>query len=263
MSRSIVAAVAVAVAVAAAAGLAFYLLRPGASSTRAETADAVAPPPGSAAGPLMPVARPQLPVAPTPAPADPPPSAPAIDREGVTIGRGTTIATVNGVAITGADVLAFRADAGDSLQVSRGLYDYMTQRAIERELTLQAARARKLELNAADDAQLAQVRKNAEERGETNAAKIDFEEKEAKAQLLLEALAAAEGAPPAMPDDKAVDAYLAANAAEVGPVPSDPKAAQQQRVTIRQKLYNELTAAHHQFIRALLARLEAEARITH
>ena len=260
MPRPMIAAIVL--AVAAAGGLAFYLLRPGPSSTRAETADAVAPAAGSAAGPLTPVERPVLPVPPTPAPADPPPSAPAIDREGVAIGRGATIATVNGVAITGADVLAFRAGVGDSLKVSREMSDYMTQRAIERELTLQAARARKIELNADQEAQFAQVRKNAEARGETDPAQLAFEDKEARAQLLLEALAAAEGAPPAMPDDKAVDAYLAANAAEVGPVPSDPKAAQQQRVMVRQKLYDELMAAHHKFIRALLARLEAEARLT-
>ena len=260
MRRPMIAAVVL--AVTAVGGLVFYLLRPGPSSTPAGTAGAVAPAAGAAGGPLLPAARPELPAAPTPAPADPPPSAPAVDDEGAAIGRGATIATVNGVAITGADVLAFRADAGDSLTVSREMYDYLTRRAIERELTLQAARARKLELDAAHDAQLAQVRKNAEARGETDAAQIAFEEKDAKAQLLLEALATAEGAPPSMPDDAAVDAYLKDHAAEVGPAPSDPEAAQRLRVTIRQKLYEQLARTHQELIRALLARLEAEARIT-
>ena len=256
MSRTTIAAVVLAVA-AAAAGLAFYVSGPGASSKRAATVGAPAAA-GSAQGPLVPLVRPAL-----------PPVAPrgseggsAGQGESVAVGRGQTIATINGVAITGADVVAFGAGDGERLTMSSEMYEFLTRRAIDRELTFQAARARKIELTADDDAQLAQVRANAAARGETDPARVAFEEKEARGQLLLEELATAEGVPPGLPDDAAVDAYLKDHAAEVGPTPSDPQAVQQLRISIRQKLYEPLMSAHDERVRAILARLAAEARIT-
>ncbi len=258
MSRPKIAAVVLAVAVAA--GLGIYVLRPGPSTNRPQTAGANAPAVRPAGGPLTAAERPAL----AAGPATPPPGAgqPAVAGESVALGRSQTIATINGVAITGADVLAFRAIDGDRQTMSPEMYEFLTRRAIERELTLQAARARKIELTSTHDVQLAQVRANAEARGETDPAQLAFEDKDARAQLLLEEIATAEGAPPALPDDAAVDAYLKAHAGEVGPMPSDPQAVQELRVSIRQKLYEQLANAHHDYIRALLARLEAEARIT-
>ncbi|HVV81430.1 MAG TPA: hypothetical protein VHE35_00075 [Kofleriaceae bacterium] len=259
MSRSKIAAIVLAAAVAI-AGLAFSMGHPGSSSHPTGTAAPKAPAAGTAERPLLPVTRPTLPPAPSPPPVRVPP--PPVTAKGVAIGRGQTIATINGVAITGADLVAFRAKDGDSLHMSPEMYDFLAQRAIEREVTLQAARARNLELSAADEAQVAQARANAAARGETDPARLAFEEKEARAQLLLEALARAEGAPPAMPDDAAVDAYLKDHASELGPLPSDPQAVQQLRISIRQKLYEEMANAHEESVRALLARLEAEAHIS-
>ena len=229
MSRSKLAAIVLAVALAAAA--AFVLLRSGPSGGE-ESDGAKARGNGPAAAPLTARTRPALPGA----PGAPPGSAAPQAREGVAVGRDQTEATVNGVAITGADLLAFRAEDGDRQTMSPEVHELLLQRAIERELTIQAARARKIELTSIHDAQLAQVRQNALARGETDPARLAFEDREARAQLLLEEVAKAEGAPPALADDKAVDAYLKAHAAEIGPLPKKPEALQELRISVRQSL---------------------------
>ena len=67
------------------------------------------------------------------------PAAPA--GEAVKVVRGATIATVNGVAISGADAVAFRAKTGEALTLTPEMRDFLVKRAIERELTMQAAKA--------------------------------------------------------------------------------------------------------------------------
>jgi hypothetical protein len=249
-------------AIAAGGGLAFML-------TRKHDAPAAVVPPSAAtvAGSLLVASdRPDLgtaaevpvPVAPvTPAPA-PPPTA----GEGVKVVRGATLATVNGVAISGADVVAFREKTAEALTLTPEMHEFLVRRAIERELTMQAARARKLELSATQREQLAQVRANAEQRGETDPAQLAFEEKEASAQMLLESMMTADGAPSAMVDDATIDAYLREHAAELGPTPREPDAAQQRRIELRQKLYAEQAAAHEAKLREYLAGLERDARVT-
>ena len=86
---------------------------------------------------------------------------------------------------------------------------------------------------------------------------------DARAQMLVRSMVDAEGGPPSMPDDGAVDGYLQQHASEYGGGVTDPKELADRRVEARQKLYGELSAAYEERVRALLARLEAEARITH
>ena len=252
----------VVLAVAGAAGLCFYLLRSSNDRAPAPASGSVAAAPGpdrSPAAPPRAVRPPSAVAADGVAAAEPPPGE---DRaEGVAVERGDTIATVNGVAITGADLIAFRAGDGEEQSMTPAMYEFMTTRAIQRELTFQAAKARKLELTAAQTAELEQVRKNAEERGVTDPAQLAFEAEEARAQLLLRSLVEAEGGPPLLADDAAVDRYLQAHAADYGAAMRDPAAQPQLRVDIRQKLYGELAATYDERLRALLARLEREARV--
>lgn len=251
-------------AVAAGGGAAFMLTRTH-DGAPARTAAAPTTAPTTAAGPLLPADRPVLGTtgeAPSPPPADVPASPPPPGGEAGKVVRGATVATVNGVAITGADMVAFRAKTGEALELTPEMHEFLLQRAIDRELTMQAARARKLELSAMQQDQLAQVRANAEARGETDPAQLAYEEKDARAQMLLESMAAADGAPAALVDDAAVDRYLEEHAAELGPAPRDPRAAQQRRIELRQKLYAEQAAAHDARVRELLDRLAAGATIT-
>ena len=253
----------VVLAVAGAVGLGFYLLRASKDHAPAPATGSVTAGPAPdrvAAAPPLAVRPAAVVPADGVAPAEPPPGE---DRsESVTVERGDTIATVNGVAITGADLIAFRAGDGDEQVMTPAMYEFMTTRAIQRELTLQAAKARKLELTAAQRAELEQVRKNAEERGVTDAAQLAFEEDEARAQLLLRSMVEAEGGSPLLADDAAVDRYLEDHAADYSAAGNDPAAQQQLRVDIRQKLYGELAAKYDERLRALLARLEREARVT-
>jgi hypothetical protein len=251
-------------AVAGAAALGFYLLRgdkaTGATApVRPDQATVVAP----LAPSRTPMPAPGSAIAPTGADVVAPPGpGDEDDGESVTVARGDTVATVNGVAITGDDLIAYRAGDGDEQPMSAEMYEFVLRRAIERELTFQAARARKLELTADQAAQIEQVRKNAEERGEADSNRLAFEQLDARAQMLVRAMVDAEGGPPSMPDDAAVDAYLRQHASEYSGGVANADELAQRRIDARQKLYGELSAAYEARVRALLARLEAEARVT-
>ena len=131
----------VVLAAAGAAGLCLYLLRSGADEGRPPAAPAAQVPVASPGRVRHPAAGAVgAAVAPALEPTAPPGS--YDDSEAVTVARGETVATVNDVAITGEDLIAFRARDGDEQQMTPAMYDFVVRRAIERELTFQAARAR-------------------------------------------------------------------------------------------------------------------------
>lgn len=121
----------------------------------------------------------ELPATPEPTAAD---STPAVVKP------DQVIVTVNGVAITGRQLVAPGSDGEPS--VSREMFDFLRSRAIDRELTFQEAKKQGIELTAAQQAELEQVRKNSKERGVTDEAQLDFEVNDARAGLLQAALLA-------------------------------------------------------------------------
>lgn len=259
-SRTLIAAAALALV---GAGVSFQLLRSGSSSAKASPMPGSTPAPAAVATPAgAPLAvRSRAAGAPAPAPAEPPAEPPGDSGAQEAVGRTETVVTVNGLALTGADVVAFSAADGDELSMTEEMYEFLVKRAIDRELTFQAARDKGIELDADGKAQLAQVRANAEERGEADPARIAFEEKEARAQLLLKELVAADGAPPELADDAAVDRYLEEHAADIGALPKEPERLQQIRIEVRQQLYTALAAKHEARVRDYLASLARHARI--
>jgi hypothetical protein len=184
----------------------------------------------------------------------------------VTVGASQQVATVNGTAITGRQLLAWRARDPAEQDMSPEMFASLRARAIERALTFEAARAKAVELGAAQLAQLAEVRKNAEARGETDPAQLDFEEADARAHLLAATLLEKAGVAAPLPTDDDVKRYYEAHAGELGELPGDPAAREvtwrKISIDIRQTLAVELQDQYQQRVRAYFDQLRAAARVT-
>jgi hypothetical protein len=171
---------------------------------------------------------------------------------GVAITADQAIANVHGVAITGRHLLAFSAEPEQTM--TRQMFEHLRRRAIDRELTFQAARARGIELSAAQLAELEQVRRNAIERGISDTAQLDLEVAEARAGLLQTALLETAVVAP-------TDADLDRIASESGPLPQDPAALGAARMQARQKLADDTQAQYATRLRAYLDDLADKAGV--
>jgi hypothetical protein len=151
------------------------------------------------------------------------------DAPGAVVKADQVIARINGTPITGRQLVAFGADAEHTM--TKEMFDYLRRRAIDRELTFQAAKAAGIELTTAQLAELDQVRTNATEHGVTD---IDLQVADARAGLLQSALLA-KATTVAAPTGDAVD---------------------------RQQLADEAQADYATKLRAYLDDLAAKATIT-
>jgi hypothetical protein len=111
------------------------------------------------------------------------------------------VARLDGTTIRGSDVVAFHAGS-DEQSLDRSSYDALVKHAVERQLTFEAARKQGVTLSDAEQAQLAEVRKQAVARGSTvppftpTPDEIELEVRDAEASLLQTDLLARAGTPP-------------------------------------------------------------------
>ena len=159
----------------------------------------------------------------------------------VRIRAGQALAVVNGVNITGKDVLPFRADDPYAEQSMTSLMlEFLLNQAIDRELTFQAARAQGIELTDQQRRQLDELRRTIERRfggdpalvvnldmAGTREDQIEFRMREATATMLMASLLDRAGAPsPFVTEDQVRESYNN-HAGRYGVLPSDPQKRQE------------------------------------
>jgi hypothetical protein len=182
------------------------------------------------------------------------------------------LATVNGTPITLGDLIPLQSTNSEAEQkIDPVTYNYFFQRAINRELVLQAAKAQGVTLNQAQEDQLAKFQAEREQlepglasQLTVNAAEIEFELRDAQAFMLQTALMAQAGATPNVTPDQ-VEQYYQAHIAEFGELPADPQASQQAWRTIDFQIRGQLAAGvraeYQQQLDAYMAQLKARANI--
>jgi len=182
------------------------------------------------------------------------------------------LATVNGTPITLGDLMPLQSTNSEAEQkIDPVTYDYFLQRAINRELVLQAAKAQNVTLNQAQQDQLTKFQAEREQpypgmvsQLTVNAAEIEFELRDAQAFMLQTALMAQAGATPNVTPDQ-VEQYYQAHIAEFGELPADPQARQQARQAIDFQIRGQLAAGarakYQQQMDAYMAQLKARANI--
>jgi len=192
----------------------------------------------------------------------------------VRVSPGKVLATVSGVAITLQDLMplpAVKAESEQALSAER--YQFLLDRAIEREVTFQAARGQGLELGASQRQQLEQLRARNErtEPGvfdtvQQNPANTEFAVCDATGLLLQAALAEKAGVPSPHVTPTQVQAYYQQHQAEYGALPVEPaqRAAAWERIDrdIRLKLASQVQADHQARFDQFREQLKATAQIT-
>lgn len=191
----------------------------------------------------------------------------------VTLDSDTILATVNGVALRLQDLMPIRPAVVTQQIVRADAYDELLKRAIERELTLQAAQARGVELDAAQKQSLESIRADAFARadapytlaGYDAEAQAAFEVRDNTAQMLQNTLLGAAGPPAQYVTPEQVQAYYEAHQAEYGKLPKNESARQKAwlpiETEIRNRLVTEAFIQHEQKRRKLLDELKAAAVI--
>lgn len=183
----------------------------------------------------------------------------------VRLGASQKVATVNGTTITGRQLLAWRSRDPAEQEMTPEMFASLKDRAIERELTFEEAHRQGVDLGPAQLAQLAEVRKNAQARGETDPDQLDLEEVDARAHMLASALLEKAGVSPPFATDADVKRYYEAHAGELEQLPKDPDARQAAwkkiELDIRQTLALELQEQYQQRVHAYFDQLRAGARI--
>lgn len=237
-----------------------------------QSPDAQPPPIASAPerpGPARPVV-----VAPTP------PSVAAVIPENgaapastVRVKPAQTLAKVNGVAITLRDLVALPKEKEDAEQImSAEMYRFLLNRAVEREVTFQAAKTKGVELTAAQRQQLADLRARSGQRElgvfdtvQQNPANVEFEQRDSAALLLQAALAEKAGVPSPHVTAAQVRVYYQQHEAAYGALPAN--LAERQTAwekidqAIRQKLAPQVQAEHQERFQKFVEQLKGAAQI--
>jgi hypothetical protein len=183
----------------------------------------------------------------------------AAAQQPVRLRSSQLLARVNGAAIAGSDLVPWRDhDAEQSL--SRPMFVFLLDRAIERELVSQAARARGIALTEEQTRQLEQLR------AARDPAQAEFDVRDTAGKLLLATLAAREGVPDPLPGPADVEAYYREHQEELGAPPDDPEAHaaawQQLEIEIRKTLSQERQAAYKEGVQQLIGELKAAAAVS-
>jgi len=183
------------------------------------------------------------------------------------------LATVNGTSITLGDLMPLPSTNSEVEQkIDSVTYDYFLQRAINRELTLQAAKAQGITLNQAQDEQLAKLQALREQpepglvsKLTVNAAEIEFELRDAQAFMLQTSLMEQAGATPNVTPDQ-VEQYYQNHISELGELPADPQARQaawqEIDIQIRKQLAAQTRDQYNQQLQTFMDNLRTAAQIT-
>lgn len=199
----------------------------------------------------------------------------ANDESGPTVRvqPGRALATVNGVSITLQNLAGLpAAQAGQEQAWSFETYAYLLDRAIERELVSQAARAQRAELTPEQQQRLTEMRRVLETpapsvvRLTMTPEQSEFELRDAEALMLEANMAAQAGVPSPHVTPELVEQYYQEHKANYGELPGDPderlSAWRKIDRDIRQILAPDLQARHEQASRQFLDQLKATARIS-
>ncbi len=182
------------------------------------------------------------------------------------------LATVNGTPIMLVDLMPLPSTNSEAEQkIDPAVYNYFLQRAINRELVLQAAKAQGVTLNQAQEDQLAKLRATREQpypgmvsQLTVNAAEVEFELRDAQVFMLQTSLMAQAGARPNVTPDQ-VEQYYQTHLAQFGELPADPQARQQAWQAIDFQIREQLAAGtrtgYQQQLDAYMAQLKASANI--
>jgi hypothetical protein len=181
------------------------------------------------------------------------------------------LATVNGIPLTLRDLVPLSSTNGEQ-EIAPEAYQYFLDRAINRELIIQTAKAQGVTLTDAQGEQLARTRM-AREQSEpglvgkltVNAAQIEFESRDAAAFMLQTSLMARMGASPnVMPEQ--VETFYRDHIAEFGELPADAaeRQAAWQRIDIqiREQLANQTRSQYNKQLQQYMDALRQGARIT-
>ena len=184
------------------------------------------------------------------------------------------LATVNGVAITLKDLVPLpKEKTGSEQMMSAEMYDFLFHRAVERELTVQAARAQGVELTEDQKKRLAEIRARSEERApdvfdtvQQNPENTEFEQRDLAGLLLRSSLAERAGVPSPHVTPEQVEGYFQQHRSEYAQLPVEPadrprEAWQAADAEIRMKLASAIQAAHDEQMRKFVDDLKANANI--
>ena len=161
----------------------------------------------------------------------------------------SALATVNGVTIVGKDILPFPDSTEQSMTPE--MFEFLLQRAIERELVFQAARREGIELDDAGRRELARLRASLFKQdpsvikpAQPDPAAVEFQERDATGLLLRTALLNKSGRPAPLVTKDMVDAYYHSHPAEYDALPDDPKARDEAWRSIELDIRNKLVSRH-------------------
>jgi hypothetical protein len=184
----------------------------------------------------------------------------AAAHEPVRLTRSQVLARVNDVAIVGSDLVPWRERDGEQ-SLSRPMFVFLLDRAIERELVTQAARARDITLTDEQSRQLEQLKAT-----HCDPAQAAFDVRDTTGKLLLAALAAKAGVPSPFAGPADVEAYYREHQDELGALPDDPaahaQAWQRIEIDIRRTLSQERQAAYQERVQRLIGELKAAASLS-
>jgi hypothetical protein len=184
------------------------------------------------------------------------------------------LATVNGASITLKDLLPLSKEkAGSEQMLSAEMYDFLFQRAIDREVTFQAARAQGADLTDAQKQRLAEIRAQSERSDPAafdtlhqNSNNTDFEQRDLAGVALQSVLAEKAGVPAPYVTSEQVEAYLKEHKSEYPQVSADPAQRSAESwlaadTDIRSKLTPRLQAEHDRQMAEFMAQLKAKAGV--
>ena len=186
--------------------------------------------------------------------------------------RDQVLATVNGRAVTPADILPLGTNGSQAeLDVSALELKFLLKRAVDRELIFETAKDRGVSLNDAEYKQLATLSsmRNQPEPGgiaklNGSDAQRNLELQDAQAFMLQTDLMAAQGDSPNVTEDQ-VTAYYQAHLSDYGELPADPGARAQAWAkidfSIRELLAPSIRSGYNDKLAAYMAQVEASASI--
>jgi hypothetical protein len=184
------------------------------------------------------------------------------------------LATVNGVAITLKDLIPLpKEKAGSEQMLSAEMYDFLFNRAVEREVTFQAAQAQNAELNDSQKQRLAELRAQSERNDPAvfdnlhqSSENIDFEQRDLAGLALQSVLAEKAGVPSPYVTSEQVETYFQEHKSEYPQVSADPAQRSAESwlaadTDIRSKLTPRLQAEHDRQMAEFMAQLKARAGV--
>lgn len=181
------------------------------------------------------------------------------------------LATVNGTPITLWDLIPLQSTNNAAQQIDPITYHYFLERAINRELIMEAAKADGITLSDSQQQQLNKLRSEREQPSPGLVSKltatpteIEFELRDAQAFMLQTSIMAAAGLTPSVTPGQ-VEQYYQQHIDEFGQLPTDPqdrrRAWQIIDIQIRNQLAEQARADYQKQLDAYMNGLKAKANI--